>query len=317
MVKNMTELLGARGFVTMATGEKRYYELAVNLLKSYKMNCSKPYPFAIIADKKNEYTELFDNVVIISEPTCTFMDKLRLYELMPYKETIFIDSDSLAFGDLNEWFSMFESAGDFAAFGYAKTDLNNKKQFGWFEYEGMKEFKEKISFIPSFNGGVYYLRKTDICKQVFEIAKYAAANWKNYSFNGFKNPADEPVLALGMSVCDCKPVSGGWGTELLFAPNERKLTIDTVNSIAQYVLDGRFVEPRLIHWGNYKTRKALYRFETRKMNLYPSSKNSYLYKVLYEHKLMLYFMIPQDFLVFCGRVKRKVKRIAASRLKHS
>lgn len=312
----MSEFLCERGFVTLATGEKRYYELAANLLKSYRMNCSNPYPFAIIADKKNEYTSLFDHVVMISDPTCTFMDKLRLYELMPYKETIFIDSDSLAFGDLNEWFSLFENAGDFAAFGYAKTDFSNKKQFGWFEYEGMREFKERIKFIPSFNGGVYYLRKTETCRQVFETAKYAAVNWEKYSFNGFKDPADEPVLALGMAVNNCPPVSGGWGTELLFAPSKKTLHIDIVNSKADYILEGKYVEPRLIHWGNYKTRKALYRFETQKMNLYLANGESFLYKMLYKSRLLYYILLPQDLLVFGGRVIRKMKRVISAKINH-
>ena len=84
-----------RGFVTMAVGKDYYYLLAKNLLISYKFHNPAPFPFAIICDKENETSALFDDVVIIDSPSYSYLDKLRLAELAPYDETIFIDADSL------------------------------------------------------------------------------------------------------------------------------------------------------------------------------------------------------------------------------
>lgn len=305
----MPETNTRRGFITIATGNERYYKLAENLLTSYRFNCKNPFPFAVIADEENQYTAKFDDVIIIDNPSCSFMDKLRLYDLLPYDETIFIDADSLAFGDLNKWFSFFENQGDFSLFGYAHEDLNTNK--GWFNYSGMKEYKKDIHFIPSFNGGVYYMKKTAACEKVFEIAKRCAEHYHEYSFNMFKDPADEPVLALGMTVCGFRPFEGGWGNELLFAPDERKLLIDTTCSEAFYEMDGRTVSPTLIHWGNYKTRKSLYRFEAEKLNKFVAlnGRKSIAFKVLYDSKVRYYMLVPQDVMVFGGRVYRKLRKI--------
>lgn len=53
-----------RGFVTVATGNEYYYKLARNLLRSYRIFNFK-YPFAILCDRNNKYTEEFDDVVIL------------------------------------------------------------------------------------------------------------------------------------------------------------------------------------------------------------------------------------------------------------
>lgn len=54
-----------QGFVTIATGDERYYHMALNLLHSYRQNCSQPMRFALIADRHNAFTEEFDDVVIL------------------------------------------------------------------------------------------------------------------------------------------------------------------------------------------------------------------------------------------------------------
>ena len=46
-----------KGFVTLAVGDERYYKLAFNLLLSYRYHNKSSIPFAIIADRKNKYTD--------------------------------------------------------------------------------------------------------------------------------------------------------------------------------------------------------------------------------------------------------------------
>ena len=67
-----------KGFVTIATGDERYFELACNLLHSYKHFSKNPYPFAILTDKNNKYTEEFDDVIVLEDTTSSYMDKLKL-----------------------------------------------------------------------------------------------------------------------------------------------------------------------------------------------------------------------------------------------
>ena len=79
----------------MATGKRLYYVLTQNLLISYRLHNPDPQPFALICDRRNEITEEFDDVVIMDSPSFSFNDKLRLADLTPYDETIFIDADCL------------------------------------------------------------------------------------------------------------------------------------------------------------------------------------------------------------------------------
>lgn len=230
----MKTTFGKRGFVTIATGHERYYKLAQNLLHSYRYGTKEPVPFAIIADRENEYTAEFDHVIVISDPDNSYNDKLKLFRELPYEETIFIDADSLAYGDLNAWWDIFEKAGDFSLFGYAWRDLHCGR--GWFVPAGMKEFQKDISFIPGFNGGMYYMRNTEACKRVFEIANHCAAHYSEYQFNGFSAPADEPVLALGMAACGMEPVN--LDGELIFAPNLRQLKADITKPKAVFYTRG-------------------------------------------------------------------------------
>ena len=44
------------GFITIATGDEQYYRMAVNLLSSYRYFTGSALPFAVLADRENEYT---------------------------------------------------------------------------------------------------------------------------------------------------------------------------------------------------------------------------------------------------------------------
>lgn len=99
-----------QGFVTIATGDERYYHMALNLLHSYRQNCSQPMRFALIADRHNAFTEEFDDVVILENPTNSWMDKLTLLQKCPYDENIFIDADCLVYRDINFFWDIFPHA---------------------------------------------------------------------------------------------------------------------------------------------------------------------------------------------------------------
>lgn len=144
----MSRIAGKRGFVTIATGDIRYYEIAHNLLISYRRFSSEHNPFAIICDRLNEFTEEFDVQIVIEDAANNFLDKLKLFRELPFDETIFIDADSLAYGDLDVWWSLFRDGADFSVFGFAFEDLKCGK--GWFRPEGTGPYRDRISFIPSF-----------------------------------------------------------------------------------------------------------------------------------------------------------------------
>ena len=83
-----------KGFVTVATGSY-YCWLAQNLAMSYRLWSKGAYPLAVMTDKKGakKLKKYFDRVIVMDDPTYTFLDKISVYENSPYEETIFLDAD--------------------------------------------------------------------------------------------------------------------------------------------------------------------------------------------------------------------------------
>lgn len=140
----------SHGFLTIAAGDEKYYKMAANLLQSYRYFSKPPLPFAILADRENEYTAKFDDVMLLENAHCNYLDKLSMLESLPYDVNIFIDADCIAYGDLNRLFDMFKDADDFSCFGRV-LPLNDKT--GWFEYENLGELKQKVSYVVGLHGG--------------------------------------------------------------------------------------------------------------------------------------------------------------------
>lgn len=192
-----------RGFVTVATGRLKYYRMAHALLLSYRLASENPLPFAILTDRKNRYTDAFDDVVLLEDAHHSYMDKLELLTYAPYDENLFIDSDCLAFGDLNRLWSCFDSASDFSAFGAV---LPMDATDGWFTREGAGKYGDQLDHLVYFHGGIYFIRRGEKCGEIRRMAQDIAEHYRDFRFRMFKNPADEPILALAMTVCGCLPV---------------------------------------------------------------------------------------------------------------
>lgn len=133
-----------RGFITLAVGDERYYKLAENLLISYRAMTERPYPFAIISDRSNRYTDKFDDVIIIEAPTKSYMDKLELLKLAPYDENIFIDADCLVYGDINYYWELHPRKG-VSCFGQS---LNITDKTGWFQIENAGKYRGENNIYP-------------------------------------------------------------------------------------------------------------------------------------------------------------------------
>lgn len=74
----------SHSFLTIAAGDEKYYKMAANLLQSYRYFSKSPLPFAILADRENEYTAKFDDVMLLENAHCNYLDKLSMLESLPY-----------------------------------------------------------------------------------------------------------------------------------------------------------------------------------------------------------------------------------------
>lgn len=266
MKKNMI----LRGFVTIATGDEKYYKLAFNLLRSYKLHSTgEKLPFAIICDRKNKYTESFNDTIILKEASMSFMDKLSLYKYSPYEETIFIDADSLFIGSPEGLWDDFKNADDVSCYG-APLPLDSKK--GWFTYEGCKEYKKSIKFLISMHGGIYYFRKTDRARLIFEKAIELAQNYSRYGFSYFDKPADEPVLAMAMAIYQCLPTQQKEHGGIIFLPSHfGKIKIRLNGEF--FLTSEKDFSDVLCHFATRNTELFIYKFAVYSNECYYYRKN--------------------------------------------
>ena len=90
----------SQGYITLATGPRQYLEMAINLLLSLKHNDPKREVCLVIDEGRKlppEYEKLVDHVAYLS-PKNGFhgcLNKLRVHELSPFDETMFVDADCL------------------------------------------------------------------------------------------------------------------------------------------------------------------------------------------------------------------------------
>ncbi len=245
-----------KGFVTVATGKEQYYIIARNLLRSYRLTTKEPLPFAIFCEEENEYTKEFDEVRIYPKATRSYLDKLEMFDLLPFDINIFIDADCLAFRDINRLFDIFENADDFCCYGRI-LPLDDKR--GWFEYDNLNdELKKRVDYVVGLHGGIYYLRRTEKCKAVFDGAKEFSKNYADYKFKGnFETPGDEPVIALSMAVNNCKPITHDLTSIICYWEHENRFDLDISKGTALCKNNG--VSSDIIHWGTRFTKSQLYK----------------------------------------------------------
>ena len=293
-----------KGFITVATGNEIYYKMAVNLLHSYKYCSSSPLPFAIIADKHNEFTKEFDDVCIFNEAKCNYLDKLEMYDYLPYDINIFIDADCLVYRDINRLFDIFETADDFSCFGRV-LPLDDKT--GWFEYENLNaDLQNQIDYVVGLHGGIYYMRKTEKCKKVLDHAKDFALNYADYKFKGkFTNPGDEPLIALSMAVNKCKPIPHDLSAIFCYWECENGIKFSLKNNSAYVVPEN--ISTDIMHWGTRFTKTPIYLKQIAALDLLRKNKPGIILALSdFKYNICIFYV---RLLNFAKRVLNKIKRI--------
>lgn len=303
-----------RGFITIATGSEMYFQLAKNLLLSYKLFCDSPVPFAILCDKENEYTALFDKAILFQKTGHAYFDKFELLKLAPYDETIFIDADCLAYGNLNEFWDYFGDAPDFSAAG---TNYPIDSHQGLFRKEEVMEYADRVHWKPDIHGGLYYIRRGALCDAIYTDCQNIVSHYQDFRWPDYCAPyADEPVLCLAMAAngvrtLEADPQNYGIPWEVT------QMEVDIFTGKCTYATQWHPLVPqgRMIHWSVRYCKKPLYRFEAEKVHLMvkngirPSKEGVCLNwkdTILYQWKLRYHFLLMGS---LCRRAVNKVCRI--------
>ncbi len=285
-----------KGFVTLATGDDQFYKIAFNLLKSYKHFTSEPLPFAIVCDRENSFTEAFDDVIILENPTRSYMDKLSLLKIVPYDETIFIDADCLAYGDLNGIFDLFKEADDLCCFGNV---LPLDSHDGFFKLEDIGQYAKQISFCIDLHGGIVFYRKSDILGRVYDTCCEIRDHYHEYKFKYFKKPADEPIMALSMAIHGLRPLAANFSPLRYYPACTKSIHFDILNGKATIKNEESSSEILIVHFGSTVTKEQIYLIEEHNLDLLCNGKSV-------KTSLRAFFK-PYRLSLWIGNVRRKMK----------
>lgn len=195
-----------RNILTIATGKKLYVDLAVNLARSfYLWNENSNITFVIVTDLPQLIEEdvlKYSKIITVKKGELGegFSPKLHLDQLAPEGQTLFIDSDCLIFGNLNNVFERFKGKSVSVIGGY----IADGEWFGEIK-DICQQFN--VPHIPKFNGGIYYLEKGEIASKVYAKARELEKDYDKIGFVRLRDrPNDEVLMALAMQIYGMTPL---------------------------------------------------------------------------------------------------------------
>jgi len=327
-----------RGFITIAVGAYYRY-LAKYLAISYRLNSNNYYPLAVVTDEGTEELEKYYDSVIVTEDEINdgYLYKLNLYKYSPFDETIFIDADSFVIRDISYYWELFQDS-NFGVFGINSTNYKGAKNF--FNPEKvLAEFD--VTTIPKFNGGIYYFKKNEKAKKVFDDALALTDRYDEFEMPRFKNAevkhaamGDEPLFSLAMVINQIKAVEDAERRSMFNLNGSSFLKMDVLNQTCFYLKNGKSTNPSLVHFGTDRTVQYHYKKEVIKMyltthfniNRKAVSLITFPYTALYVTGSFLYRLLTLNFqdikdfeptkspyFELKKRVKRNVKKLSIAK----
>lgn len=281
-----------RGVITIAQGNKRYINMAINLAISLKIN-SPNFPIAIVTDSKDDsISDFFDFVIPIKEEHGVgLIQKLRIYEYSCFEETLFIDADCLAVKSIDFIFDSFVNQ-QVSCFGYKRT---HDKIFGVDIVYLRNKFN--VDYIIGHNGGIYYFKKTLIAKHVFDKACELVYDYDKIGIERLRGSInEEPMLAIAMSIYNMNPIDdSGMG---MYTPVGQKgvFKMDALKGVCEFYKHGEKVMPAIMHFGGGYPEAFHYRREVAKLKLVyyyklPKAFTSFLVNALYNPPYIVYVFL--------------------------
>lgn len=291
-----------KGVLTIAQGERQYIDLAKNLAISLSVH-NPDLKKALVTDSEDpELKKLYDIVIPVDNSIgIGFLQKLYIRDYTPFDETLFIDVDCLVVRDINFLWEPFRKCDvsvigkkvfEGELFGFPLLDIQNRLD---------------LKYVISFNGGVYYFKKNEKAKMIFDKSKDIVKNYDNYNIVKVRGEiADEPLMSLAMGIYNQEPVDDhGKG---MYTPvgQSGQFKMDVLKGYCKFIKSGIEVSPAIMHFGFGHTQAFHYRRERMKLvlvhyYLFPKVVSSVLVNVLYNPTYISYVF-------FYRLIKTVVKR---------
>jgi hypothetical protein len=268
----------ARAVLTLAAGNPVYWEMAINLARSFLWwHMKSDIRFFIATDLSEKLPTDLSEVQIVRVPPNKlgkgFSAKLHLDELAPASKTLFIDADCLVVGNLEFVFSRFV--------GRPVSVVGGSISSGeWFGDVGDICLRFGVSALPKFNGGIYYVEPGALASQTYTKARALEPDYDDFGLRRLRGrPNDELLMAISMSLqgFEAIPEDGTIMSDPHVCPEELELSVlrgrsrmaSTVQPSGEDQLSNsrRFDHPAIVHFLGDYTSGWRYRAEAKKLQL--------------------------------------------------
>jgi hypothetical protein len=266
----------SRGFLTIAYGGADYIRMAVALARSIRQ-FNPESQLAIVTDSNSSsLANLFNHRIPIDLAYGQgVLQKLHVDRYTPFDETVFIDSDCLVFGDVDQLWEMYEPARSrgFGVFSWNQLSQEDSH----YGVTNMRHCMSTLSVqkIAAFNSGLFYFNKSNIANRVFQSSRTIANQAFELGLSRFKNSsvADEPVLGLAMAVNNVSALPWDDGNAMC-TPTANRLqhfmSLNVLRGQSSFIRDGFTVNPLVVHFHLHFQQSYVYLREMRRLELGPA-----------------------------------------------
>lgn len=265
-----------RSIVTIAQG-KKYLAYAFTLARSYKFHNSTDIPFYIISDEDFQLPSDLSWVkkkIITTEIMGRGLEyRFNFTQVIPTKDALFIDSDSIIYGNIEHAFQLFSQK---------HLSVVGLKVFEgvWAGLDASTATKKfTIPYLIRYCGAFYYVSKSsvadDICAYARTLVESAAENnfqQHTYSLN------DEPILSIAMSKFNIEPIpdTGNLWSDIVQLKSHKDLNVfnktPTLNNSKTdkykfWIPEGPY-SPLIFHMGGAIYNKNPWIFDALRLKLF-------------------------------------------------
>jgi len=242
----------------MAFGPQKYIDQAEGLARSLKRHMPG-IRIAVISDRAMS-TLLFDITVPMPKfEVAGTVHKKSMYDLSPFDETFFIDSDCLAsrpFNDELDEIRQFEFSP--VVTKYTETDGHD------LYIADMKVALDGVNAtkFPKFNGGVYFFKKGDVAAAVFNTANEILPRKVELGIKDFdkSGPGEETIIGLALGSLGLTDLYDDKGRLMRTPLNMTgSLEFDVLGGGCRFTKEGEIVTPALCHFCGPWAESAVYK----------------------------------------------------------
>jgi hypothetical protein len=246
----------SRATITIATGKPLYMNMAAALVRSY--HCwNNDIPFVLITDHASSVPEdlhRLDGVQILRRPLQElgkgFSVKLYMDQLSPAEETLFLDADCLVTAPINPVFRQLRK--------WSVTTVGALKGEGeWFGDLEDRCTRFDVPAVPVFVGCVYYFKKDEAAKAVFETARDLVDRYDDLGYVRLRDlPNEEPLLSTGMALEGQKPIADDGSLKADAMNFDEEIQVDVFEGRSRFRGDGT----KQTSWGVTTARPIIAHF---------------------------------------------------------